>query len=745
MREKKQSKGDREKKQEFSNGKQETKNEKNDFINRVKKETAQNAAGTGVNEVLKHNLLMQLKLKLLQLQAAIQSLSSITLSTLITACLVSVIAIIGGILGGAFNGQKDDVFVDCTVYIDKGMIGNSSNFIDENRIRRQTAKRIYSVLHYYGLRPEQCFAVLGNWELESNLDPTAVESIFDENYKIGRKKEHASRNDFVLEKWNPSYAALYPLIKRNGIGLGQWTNDRNKELLEYAKFYGMDHFTSTLKGDKKIESLWYELDVQLAFALDTASVGDSGASWFSSWKNLGKEEWDGDKNVNIPFHNINNWSSQTEKNGLYPNEDISCHPIGENDIEQTIGSNAEDTYYKQTDRELSIIQATNQLVLEWNSILDAHKPENYDWWEPGYWDDQSYWTSGYFSNGAWVPPSLVEKKVWIEPVYHDGVPEANAAAKQAYIKRWKYFYRYFLYKNTVTTYTKQFMLEWEGIDNDTVDDRILNALGFFYEWWNEAQKNTGEGEPNYYIGADDATDSGDYFFHVEEGYASGIMDVMNKTRNDNWSISKVYRYDQDMKECNRVTLSSRKNIAECAAMIAWPNKAASQGNDGTDMYKWIHDRVIKGDTVYASCDRTVCTAIRWSGYDDNYPAGATLNQIQYLVTSPRWVELDWGGDKKQLQPGDVLIRKDSVEASSETEDANDTHHTVIYIGEYVASAYADSSLGAIDSGACIVHGSYGDRSPAIDVWNDSLNTYHAFRCIYPMGAGESKYASIGYP
>lgn len=735
MREKKQSKGDREKKQEFSNGKQETINEKNDFINQVKKETAKNAAGTGANEFLKQNLILQLKLKLQQIQAIIQNLSTLSFSSIITACLVSIIAIVGGIFGGVINGQKDDVFVDCTVYIDKGMIGNSNNFIDANKIKRQTAKRIYSVLHYYGLRPEQCFAVLGNWELESNLDPTAVESIFDENYKIGRKKEHASRNDFVLKKWNPSYAELYPAITRNGIGLGQWTNERNQELLEYAKLYGMDYFTSTLKGNKDIESLWYELDIQLAYALDTASVGDSGASWFSSWKNLGKDEWDGDKKVNIPFHNIKNWSSQTEKNGVYPEEDIACHPVGEDNLENTIGSDSEDTYYKQEDRDQAIVQATNQLQTEWDSILDAHKPENYAWTEEGHFEDHGYWSlSGWVSN-----------EVWIEPVYHNGVDEANAAAKEAYKKRWKYFYRYYLYENTVKTYTKQFMQEWEGINNDTVDTRIQYALDYFNEWWNEAQKNADEGDPNYYVGADDATDNGDYFFHVEEGYASGIMDVMNKTINDNWSINKIYRYDQDIKECNRVTMASRKNIAECAAMIAWPNKDASQGNDGTDMYKWIHDRVIEGDTVYASCDRTVCTAIRWSGYDDNYPAGATLNQIQYLVTSPRWVELDWGGDKKQLQPGDVLIRKDSVEASSETEDANDTHHTVIYIGEYVASAYADSSLGAIDSGACIVHGSYGERSPAIDVWNDSLNTYHAFRCIYPMGAGESKYAAVGYP
>ena len=491
--------------------------------------------------------------------------------------------------------------------------------------------------------------------------------------------------------------------------MGQWTNGRNKDLLSYAKFYGMEYFTDDLNGSSELECMWYDLDVQLAFALDTASVGDSKASWFESWKELGSEEWDGDKNTTIPFKGIKCWSSTTQKNGTFPDEDIESHPVGENNQENTIGSDTEDDYYKDDDRKAANEEATKDLAAQIDEILDAHKPSDY------------------------------------ATAYSNGVDEANAAAKKEYIKRWKNRYRYHLYKLTVERFTKQFMDEWEGIPGDSsITTRTDEALKFYEEWWKEAQKKADEGEPNYYVGADDATDSGDYFFHVEEGYASGILDVMNKTKNNNFRLSKVYKYDKNMSECSRVILETRRDLAICAALIAWPNNAASRNNDGTDVYKWIHDQVIEGDTIYQSCDRTICTAVRWSGYDDYYPPGATLNQIQYLVTSPRWIELSWGGDINQLQPGDILIRKDSVAGSSDAEEDGNVHHTVMYIGEHIAQTYADTSLGTVASGSCIVHGSYGERSPAIDVWSSEYSTYHAFRCIYPMESGNSKYVNIGY-
>ncbi len=680
---------------------------------RLRDAAAINAAGTAASHAVKMSLILKLKLKLQMLvQHAVQAVMHTSVSIVVTVCILIVTAVVAVIDNAAINGSavKDSSFVECTAYIDRAMIGKGGyeTVVDTEKIKRQTAKRIYSVYYHYGLRPEQIFAVLGNWELESGIDPTAVETVFTEPYRIGMKKQQAVQSDFVLEKWNPGYSLTYPDILRNGIGLGQWTNGRNKKLVEYAKLYGMKDF----KGDSSLESMWYDMNVQLAFSIDTSPVGDDMASWLEVWKDTGSEKWDGDISINLEFTSKNKWDTVDTANGTFADETIILHPVGEDNEETKIGGDSKDDYYDDADRDSAKAQATLEMDAAWPAILSSHKPEPYT-------DETG--------------------------IYHDGIDEANNAAKSEYIRKWKKKYRFYLYKYTVVRYTKQFFNEWEGCNNGTEQIRIDNALEFYYEWWEEANRDAAQGEPNYFVGEDNATDSNDYFFFVEEGYASGVLEVLNKTKDRNQSISKIYTYDQDMSLCNRIVYEERKNIAKCAAMIAWPTIAQSRGNDGTDLYKWVHDHVIEGDDVYMSCDRTVCTAVRWSGYDDNYPKGATLNQIQYLVTSPRWVELDWGGDRSQLQAGDILIRKDSLAGGAAAETDSAEHHTLIYIGEIIAKNYSDKSLGNIAAGSCIVHGSYGERSPGIGTWSDKYSTYHAFRCIHPLSPTKSQYKKISIP
>ena len=705
------SKGDKEKVQKDNRTDSDSKPKSN--AEKLRDAAALNAAGAAASHAVKMSFLLKLKLKLQMLvQHVGQMFMHASVSIILSFCILVGAAIVALIDNAALNGSavKDSNFVECTAYIDRAMIGKGGyeTAVDVNRLKRQTAKRIYSVYYHYGLRPEQIFAVLGNWELESGIDPTAVETVFTEPYRIGMKKQQAVQCDFVLEKWNPQYFLTYPDILRNGIGLGQWTNDRNKKLVEYAKLYGMQDF----KGDSTLESLWYDMNVQLAFSIDTSSVGDDKATWFKDWKETGAEKWDGDMKVDLEFTTKNKWDTVDTTNGTFQDETISLHPVGEDNDGITIGGDTKDEYYDDTDRDNAKAQAALEMNAAWPAILASHKPVPYT-------DD----------NG----------------VYHDGIDEANSAAKEEYIRKWKKKYRFYLYKYTVIRYTKQFASEWEGCNNGTEQIRVNNALEYYYEWWEEANKDTAQGEPNYFVGEDNATDSNDYFFFVEEGYASGVLEVLNKTKDYNNSISRIYTYDQDMSQCNRIVYEERKNIAKCAAMIAWPTIDQSRDNDGTELYKWVHDQVIKGDSVYMSCDRTVCTAVRWSGYDDNYPKGATLNQIQYLVTSPRWVELDWGGDRSQLQAGDILIRKDSVAGDATAETGSAEHHTLIYIGEVIAKNYSDKSLGNIAAGSCIVHGSYGERSPGIGTWSEKYSTYHAFRCVHPLDSTKSQYKKISIP
>lgn len=600
---------------------------------------------------------LQMMLQLLRTVSAIQAFV-LSVAAVILVFLTSVLALFAG---SDDTARKDAYLEDCNVYISKGAIGDSTESIDADKLKLQTAKRIYAVMSYYGMRPEQCFAILGNWEHESGLDPTSVETIFDEYYKIGESKQDAIEWDFVIKHWNPQYARQYPDIDRCGIGLGQWTNERNEKLNHYAYIAGDQNYNGAT-GDY---FQWYDLTLQLAFALDESSVGDNNASWLKSFSEIGEEEFKGDKG-----------SYNKYKNPTYPIE-------GEN------GEHEEDDYYDDADRETARIYADEQAdIAESNKEFDVKVIDDY--------------TTGAF---------------------HWEIDE------NLYDKFWKNTYRKKLYEETTKRYTAQFMNEWEGI-NMAYDSRERNALKWFNQWWDSSVSL----EPN--LDAEDV----DNFFKVEEGYASSVLKIADVTKDYKRILGKAYTYDGDMSVCRRYALKNCKDIAQAACMIAHPDRASSEGNNGTNVYKWVHDRVIEGDSVYMSCDRTVCTAVRWSGYDDDYPKGNTLTQIQYLTTSPRWTELDWGGDVNQLLPGDVLIKKDSLESSADTEEAGDVHHTLMYVGNYLAQYYGHSTSDT----ACIIEGSYGERSPGVGEWSSQYETYHAFRCTNPMEEGKSKYQGVAY-
>lgn len=122
----------------------------------------------------------------------------------------------------------------------------------------ENAKKVYSILKYAGMSDENIAGILGNWSVESGVDPTSVETIHNEPYTLGPRKLAAQAADFRIEAIDAGYAAKYPLIMRAGIGLGQWTDinpgpgGRNTMLRDFAKDKGGD---------------WYELEIQMAFML----------------------------------------------------------------------------------------------------------------------------------------------------------------------------------------------------------------------------------------------------------------------------------------------------------------------------------------------------------------------------------------------------------------------------------------------------------------------------------------------
>ena len=431
------------------------------------------------------------------------------------------------------NAARDGVLPSCTVAVDNAVKASDGAQGDFSAQTEENAKTIYSVLSAWGMSNENIAGILGNWSHESGIDPTSVETIFDEKFTIGPRKTDAQLKNFKMAQVDPAYAARFPAIDLMGIGLGQWTNGRNTLLTEYAK---------------SINKPWYALETQLGFMVskdDPTRVGQVKAL-----------------------------------------------------IDNSEGG--------------SVSAATSYFLTKWEGINDGTL----------------------------------------------GTREAAAGTWFAKMGGWS--------------------------KNQSLADSILAQSGSAVTGANSASVAQAASQCKSFAG------------HV-----------------DNSSLVKA------------------------ALSYAWPYNDEGKGNDGTDLYKYIHKEVLgESDHFYASCDRTVATAVRWSGTDDSYPAGGVSNQLAYLQGegSSKWKPVDYNGDKSKLQPGDILLRT-----------TGGVSHTVMYVGEdSVKEVWGE---GNYESHGEIVSGSLNDRSPTVGQFytgSTGLDTdYLAFRNVTKEQS--SKFTSVTVP
>ena len=431
------------------------------------------------------------------------------------------------------SAARDGVLPSCTVEVNNAVKASEGAQGDFSAQTEENAKTIYSVLSAWGMSNENIAGILGNWSHESGIDPTSVETIFDEKFTIGPRKQDAELKNFKMAQVDPAYSARFPAIDLMGIGLGQWTNGRNTLLTEYAK---------------SINKPWYTLETQLGFMVskdDPTRVGQVKAL-------------------------INN-----SEGG-------------------------------------SVSAATSYFLTKWEGINDGTL----------------------------------------------GTREAAAGTWFAKMGGWS--------------------------KNQSLADSIL------------AQSGSAVTGANNTSVAQAASQCKSFAGHV-----------------DNSSLVKA------------------------ALSYAWPYNDEGKGNDGTDLYKYLHKEVLgESDHFYASCDRTVATAVRWSGTDDSYPAGGVSNQLAYLQGegSSKWKPVDYNGDKSKLQPGDILLRT-----------TGGVSHTVMYVGEdSVKEVWGE---GNYESHGEIVSGSLNDRSPTVGQFytgSTGLDTdYLAFRNVTKEQS--SKFTSVTVP
>lgn len=189
------------------------------------------------------------------------SAATAAVSVVATGAMVAGIGVASIVTIGMGNevAQRDGGLFECSTDVVAAVDSAERPAPGENTAKTlDNAKLVFGVLSAWGMPDENVAGILGNWDAESGIDPTGVETITGEPFALGEKKKDAEAKGFDVTKVAPAYGNRFPGVKILGIGLGQWSNGRNTMLRDYAA------------GNS---ASWSTLETQLGFMISK----DSGA------------------------------------------------------------------------------------------------------------------------------------------------------------------------------------------------------------------------------------------------------------------------------------------------------------------------------------------------------------------------------------------------------------------------------------------------------------------------------------
>lgn len=128
------------------------------------------------------------------------------------------------------------------------------------------AKVIYEYLKSQGATNQAIAAILGNWSVESSINPKRAEGDYL-SPPVGTTDSSWDDEGWLSLNGPAIYNGRYPNILRRGLGLGQWTDTAD----------GSRRHTLLLKYAKRQNQKWYDLDLQLDFMLH----GDN--PYYTNW------------------------------------------------------------------------------------------------------------------------------------------------------------------------------------------------------------------------------------------------------------------------------------------------------------------------------------------------------------------------------------------------------------------------------------------------------------------------------
>ncbi|MFE1170364.1 phage tail tip lysozyme [Nocardiopsis sp. NPDC058789] len=201
---------------------------------------------------------------------------------------VAVVAV-GAATSGTTAAQHEAPLDDCRAETEAVVreIDDNADAGEDSQQKEEVAQQVYSVLSVSGMPDENIAGILGNFEKESRMDPTMVELVGGKGFTIDDVKRNAEEKGFKFsELENGEYDHIQHGVDLLGIGLGQWSNGRNTNLLEYADGTG---------------GKWHEIETQMSFLIsgdastytnvvqeliddDSPSVGGATRTWLEKWE-----------------------------------------------------------------------------------------------------------------------------------------------------------------------------------------------------------------------------------------------------------------------------------------------------------------------------------------------------------------------------------------------------------------------------------------------------------------------------
>lgn len=355
---------------------------------------------------------------------------------------------------------------------------------------------------------------------------------------------------------------------------------------------------------------------------------------------------------------------------------------------------------------LGLPQFTGPAALD---LIRAAKTLDRNWYDMdfqlAYIACDSMYRSGFFA--GWVNSQ-------IEPDYPEEPDEDATEAEWAAYEEAKEE----AIKEAVKASAKKFALDYEGVPSSKTD-MIEERENLAVEWFNTIRE-WGDGE-------------------VDSEFVGSITALASE-------LGSVIRF-LDIEKVNFNCMNSNpfdnSTLANAAISFAWPTRDQSIDNDGTNLYRVVHDGLWPGETRYKDCGMCVAAAVMWSGTDDNYPLG-TSNQLSYLSGSAKWELVGAASDLSMddLLPGDVFIVNG---------------HTFVYVSsELIQAAYGGEALTTSES----VSASLDERSPGCDASSTNIivtnngqdpptssrgsrGTYYVFRCSTPDQSDTYKHLGSG--